>query len=68
MIDAGTVAEADELDAAVLKENAVVDWFTGEKALDDTAVVEGNVTVGTSDVAVVEGGVTVGTPVEDDAI
>ena len=51
MIDAGTDTEAEEFDAAELTDNAVVDGFAEEIALDD---------------AVVEGGVTVGPPIEDD--
>ncbi len=52
MIDAGTVAEADELDGTELTNAAVVDWAKGEIALDDAAVTEGGI-------------IAVDTPVED---
>lgn len=47
MIDAGTVAEADELDAAKLKYDTVEEWVDEEGAFDDAAVTRGGVTVGT---------------------
>lgn len=47
MIDAGTVAEADELDGTELTNDAVVDWAKGEIALDDAAVTEGGIAVDT---------------------
>ena len=46
-MDAGTLAEADELDDAELTDDAVVNLITGEIALDDAAVTEEGVTMGT---------------------
>lgn len=48
MIDAGTVTEADELDAREPTENAVVDGTTEGLAWDDAAVLDRGVIVGAS--------------------
>ena len=47
MIDAGTVTDADELDAAEPTDTAVVGCVTGKVGLDDAAVLDAGVVVGT---------------------
>ena len=47
-MDAGTVAEADELDTAEPTDNVVVDWVTGKVVLDEAAALESGVIVGGS--------------------
>ena len=48
MIDAGTVAEAEELDAAEPTDNVVLRWVTGKGALDEAAALGSGVIVGAS--------------------
>ena len=79
MVDAGTVAEAEELDAAEPTDNVVLRWVTGKVALDEATALGSGVIVGASveddglDITVgstegVDVGVIVGASVEDDGL